>query len=240
MFSTLWNFFSPPDRIPDPPPLQHPRKYPHPTDLQHQNNPLHNNIREDGSGERISWSRTLMCWTGRRQQHIGIQPLLLNVTRTPLHMTSTNSGVLHFAPTISSEVHPLRKFCEEITKVDLTAKQIGEVRLPIYMLPNHPDHKNPELGEIFEAAIPQVAKILVDFDPGHLVIGNFKEYIKSLKAEQRRDVSDWMCTFGLAPTLEMEAVLSSPLTSLLDYGLLSDIPESEHQEWVLGVGAVLL
>ncbi|KAJ7804466.1 hypothetical protein B0H14DRAFT_2612254, partial [Mycena olivaceomarginata] len=39
---------------------------------------------------------------------------------------------------------------------------------------------------------------------------------------------------------EMEAVLSSPLTSLLDYGLLSDIPESERQERVLGVGAVLL
>jgi hypothetical protein len=32
------------------------------------------------------------------------------------------------------------------------------------MLPDHPDHKNPELGEIFEAAIPQVAKILVDCD----------------------------------------------------------------------------
>jgi hypothetical protein len=109
------------------------------------------------------------------------------------------------------------------------------------MLPDHPDHKNPELEEIFEAAIPQVAKILVDFDPGHPVIGNFKEYIKSVKAtERRRGVSDWMRTFGLAPTPEMEVVLSSPLTSLLDYGLLSDIPESERQERVLGVGAVLL
>ncbi|KAJ7872681.1 hypothetical protein B0H14DRAFT_2570183 [Mycena olivaceomarginata] len=103
--------------------------------------------------------------------------------------------------------------------MDLTAKQIGKVRLPFYMLPDHPDHKNPELGEIFEAAIPQVAKILVDFDPGHPVIGNFKEYIKSVEAaERRRGVSDWMRTFGLAPTPEMEAVLSSPLTSLLDYG----------------------
>ncbi|KAJ7877119.1 hypothetical protein B0H14DRAFT_2567952 [Mycena olivaceomarginata] len=134
-----------------------------------------------------------------------------------------------------------RKFCEEIAEVDLTAKQIGKVRLPFYMLPDHPDHKNPELEEIFEAAIPQVAKILVDFDPGHPVIGNFKEFIKSVKAtERRRGVSDWMRTFGLAPTPEMEVVLSSPLTSLLDYGLLSDIPESERQERVLGVGAVLL
>jgi hypothetical protein len=43
-------------------------------------------------GERISWSRTLMCRTGRRQRRVGIQPLLLNVTRTPLRITSTNSG----------------------------------------------------------------------------------------------------------------------------------------------------
>ncbi|KAJ7802295.1 hypothetical protein B0H14DRAFT_2614441 [Mycena olivaceomarginata] len=84
------------------------------------------------------------------------------------------------------------------------------------MLPDHPDHKNPELEEMFEAAIPQVAEILVDFDPGHPVIGNFTEYFKS------------------------KSVLSSPLTSLLGYGLLSDIPQSECQEQVWGVGSVLL
>jgi hypothetical protein len=49
-----------------------------------------------------------------------------------------------------------------------------------------------------------------------------------------------MHTFGLAPTLEMEAALSSPLTSLLDYRLLSDILQSEHLKWGLGVGSVLL
>ncbi|KAF8217966.1 hypothetical protein K438DRAFT_1747209 [Mycena galopus ATCC 62051] len=78
-----------------------------------------------------------------------------------------------------------RKFCEEIAEVDLTAKQVGKVRLPFYIFPEHPDHKNPELEEVFEAAIQQVAKILVDFDPGHPVIENFTKYFKSVKGVER-------------------------------------------------------
>ncbi|KAF8184329.1 hypothetical protein K438DRAFT_1766409 [Mycena galopus ATCC 62051] len=195
-----------------------------------------------------------MCRTGGRQRHDGIRPPSLNVTRGPLRITSTNSGCFECTDRIiydsqSSILPPLflrrftrsRKFCEEIAEVDLTAKQVGKVRLPFYMFPDYPDHKNLELGEIFEAAIPQVAKILVDFDPGHPVIENFTKYFKSVKGVERcRRVSDWMRTFSLAPTPEMKAVLSSPLTSLLGDELLSDLLQPECQERVLGVGAVLL
>ncbi|KAJ7680189.1 hypothetical protein B0H14DRAFT_2655451, partial [Mycena olivaceomarginata] len=98
--------------------------------------------------------------------------------------------------------------------------------------------KNPELEEMFEAAIPQVAVILVDFDPGHPVIGNFTEYFKSVKAALNNvGVCLTGCaTFGLGSHAGKEAVLSSPLNlSLLGYGLLSDIPQSECQEQVWGV-----
>ncbi|KAJ7823302.1 hypothetical protein B0H14DRAFT_2597955 [Mycena olivaceomarginata] len=151
-----------------------------------------------GAETGCTWNAFLQAWIGA----LKTSDLSAN---TALQKT-LSVDFLHFAPAISSEFTRSRKFCEEVAEVDLTAKQIGKVRLLFYMLPDHPDHKNPELEEIFEAAIPQVAKILVDFNPGH----------------------------------PMEAVLSSPLTSLLDYWLLSDILESEHQERVLGVGAVLL
>ncbi|KAJ7369159.1 hypothetical protein DFH08DRAFT_796951 [Mycena albidolilacea] len=133
-----------------------------------------------------------------------------------------------------------RKFCEEIAEVDLTAEQIifsilvGEVRMPFYMLPDHPDHQNPLFKEIFGAAIQQVAKILMDFDLSHPVVANFAEHFKSVKAaERRRRVPDWMRTIGLTPTPELEAVISPPLTSLLGHSLLSHIPLSERQERVL-------
>ncbi|KAJ7358574.1 hypothetical protein DFH08DRAFT_802392 [Mycena albidolilacea] len=78
-----------------------------------------------------------------------------------------------------------RKFCE-IAEVDLTAEQVGKVRMPFYMLPDHPDHQNPLLKEIFGAAIQQVAKILMDFDLSHPVVANFAEYFKSVRAAERR------------------------------------------------------
>ncbi|KAJ7859348.1 hypothetical protein B0H14DRAFT_2577260 [Mycena olivaceomarginata] len=133
-----------------------------------------------------------------------------------------------------------RKFCEEIAEVDLTAEQIifsilvGEVRMPFYMLPDHPNHQNPLFKEIFGAAIQQVAKILMDFDLSHPVVANFAEHFKSVKAaERRRRVPDWMRTIGLTPTPELEAVISPPLTSLPGHSLLSHIPLSERQERVL-------
>ena len=50
MFSALWNFFFPPEHIPDPPPLQRPRKYPCTTDMQHPNlNNPHHDIRGKAS-----------------------------------------------------------------------------------------------------------------------------------------------------------------------------------------------
>ncbi|KAJ7855500.1 hypothetical protein B0H14DRAFT_2579366 [Mycena olivaceomarginata] len=115
-----------------------------------------------------------------------------------------------------------RKFCEEIAEVDLTAEQSV---CHLYMLPDHPDHQNPLLKEIFGAAIQQVAKILMDFDLSHLVVADFAEHSKSVKAAERhRRVPDWMRTIGLTPTLELEAVISPPLSSLPGHSLLSHIP----------------
>jgi hypothetical protein len=150
-----------------------------------------------------------------------------------------------------------RKFCEEIAEVDLTAEQVifpilvllvelNDFRLVksvchLYMLPDHPDHQNPLLKEIFGAAIQQVAKILMDFDLSHLVVADFAEHFKSVKAAERHwRVPDWMRTIGLTPTLELEAVISPPLSSLPGHSLLSHIPWSERQERVLSVGSVLL
>ncbi|KAJ7716986.1 hypothetical protein B0H14DRAFT_3631699 [Mycena olivaceomarginata] len=124
-----------------------------------------------------------------------------------------------------------RKFCEEIAKVDLTAEQVGKVRILFYILPDYPDHQNPLLKEIFGAAIQQVAKILIDFDLSHSLVANFAEHFKSVKAAERhRRVPDWMRTIGSTPTPKLEAAISPPLTSLPGHSLLSHIPLFERQE----------
>ncbi|KAJ6535381.1 hypothetical protein DFH09DRAFT_1091717 [Mycena vulgaris] len=133
------------------------------------------------------------------------------------------------------------KFCTEIGEVQLTDEKIGNIRLPSYMEPDNPDHENPALTEIFNAAIPQVAKILAEFDKSHPVVGDFHTYFAGKKPiERSRGVSKWMATFGLIPTPELEAVISDPLISLLIRRDLSHLREPERNARVLGVGSALL
>ncbi|KAJ7438873.1 hypothetical protein FB451DRAFT_1415997 [Mycena latifolia] len=123
-----------------------------------------------------------------------------------------------------------RKFCQEIDEVTLTEAQIGKIRLPLYMDPNYPDHENPALTKIFNAALLRVAQILADFDDTHPVIASCNKYfsrdLKTKKKKEKPEVSNWMRTLGLVPTPELEAVLLDPL-------------EPERNKRVMGVGSVL-
>ncbi|KAF8132128.1 hypothetical protein K438DRAFT_1788072 [Mycena galopus ATCC 62051] len=73
------------------------------------------------------------------------------------------------------------EFCEEIEYVDLTAQVLEKISLPFYMHPDHPGHKNPELVDIFSAAIPQVAEILADCDSNHGMVANSLNFFCSRK-----------------------------------------------------------
>ncbi|KAJ7318307.1 hypothetical protein DFH08DRAFT_819914 [Mycena albidolilacea] len=138
-----------------------------------------------------------------------------------------------------------RKFLEEIRDVSLTAKmfnpQIGTIRLPFYMKPDDPGHKNPALTSIFDAAIPQLVEILVDWNNLHPVIARFNEYFAGKKKHLRsREASHWMDTLGLVLTPELEAVLTEPLIRLIDHPALLRLTEEECQTRVMGVGSVIL
>ncbi|KAF8171799.1 hypothetical protein K438DRAFT_1773088 [Mycena galopus ATCC 62051] len=73
------------------------------------------------------------------------------------------------------------QFIEEVHRVDLTATQIGTVRIPFFMFPDHPDHQNSDLTNLFEAATPHVAKILATFDSAHPVIPSYLKHFKKTK-----------------------------------------------------------
>ncbi|KAF8142672.1 hypothetical protein K438DRAFT_1784474 [Mycena galopus ATCC 62051] len=134
-----------------------------------------------------------------------------------------------------------REFCEEIEDVALTAEQMGKVRLPFYLRPDHSKHKNPELAKTFKAAITTVAEILANFDICHPVVANFKKTFKGKKPlQRRRGLADWMGTFNLVPTPELEEVLSPPLAALLHHETLSQLSEEDRNERVFGVGSALL
>ncbi|KAJ7207423.1 hypothetical protein GGX14DRAFT_396255 [Mycena pura] len=70
--------------------------------------------------------------------------------------------------------------------------QIGKVRLPFYMEPDHSSHKDPELEQIFHAALPHVAKILATFPDDHPVIASFNKYF-----------SFWFQHLSLRPSLSL-------------------------------------
>ncbi|KAJ7200201.1 hypothetical protein GGX14DRAFT_660762 [Mycena pura] len=69
-----------------------------------------------------------------------------------------------------------RKFCQAIHEFNdnLQSKQIGKVRLPFYMEPDHSSHKDPELEQIFHAALPHVAKILATFPDDHPLLNTIE------------------------------------------------------------------
>ncbi|KAJ6486315.1 hypothetical protein DFH09DRAFT_1291598 [Mycena vulgaris] len=107
--------------------------------------------------------------------------------------------------------------------------------------PDDPNHQNPTLSSIFDAAIPRVAQVLVSWNDNHLAIRSFNEYFSGKKSHLRnRQAADWIRTLGLVPTPELETILSAPLLSLMVYPGLSDISEHECHTRVMGVGSVLL
>ncbi|KAJ7865363.1 hypothetical protein B0H14DRAFT_3600025 [Mycena olivaceomarginata] len=133
-----------------------------------------------------------------------------------------------------------RKVCEEINAIQLSATQIGNVRLPFYLKPDDPDHKNLELEAIFSAAIPHVADILATFDHNHPVIESFMQFFANKKTiDIHREGGDWMRSLCLVPTPELEAVLMEPLGNLLKHELLADMLRPERHRRVMAVGSAL-
>ncbi|KAJ7359918.1 hypothetical protein DFH08DRAFT_953012 [Mycena albidolilacea] len=113
--------------------------------------------------------------------------------------------------------------------------------MPFYLFPDHPDHNNPQLAHIFDAAISPAAEILATFDPAHPVISNFNQHFRGKRAiERRRVAGDWMRTLNLVSTPELEAVLQPSLIIVLGHQALAHLREPECQERVLGVGSALL
>ncbi|KAJ7240009.1 hypothetical protein C8J57DRAFT_1478262 [Mycena rebaudengoi] len=150
-----------------------------------------------------------------------------------------------------------RKFCLEIKDVQLTEHQvfscsfawiwahqpiqIGSVRLPHFLDPSSEDHQNPALSELFDAALPLVAEILEVFTNDHPIVAHFNKYFAGKKMiERSRGAGNWMGSFGIVPTPELEEVLAPPLTRLLSHNGLSHLLEPERNQRVMGMGSALL
>jgi hypothetical protein len=56
------------------------------------------------------------------------------------------------------------------------------------MKPDYPNHKNPALSAIFDAALPQVTEILAKWDNGHSAINSFEAFFLTKKKVFRRDL----------------------------------------------------
>ena len=80
------------------------------------------------------------------------------------------------------------------------------------MKPDDSGHQNPTLTSIFDAAIPQVAGILADWNNLHPVIASFNEYFARKKKHLRsRETPHWIDSLGLVSTPELEVVLTDPI-----------------------------
>lgn len=113
--------------------------------------------------------------------------------------------------------------------------------MPFYMKPDHQGHRNPALGAVFEAAIPRVAQILALFADSHPVVSSYNEYFRGKKLiDRNRNAGEWMETFRLVPTPELEAVISGPLDRLLKHKTLAPLDDPERQRRVMAVGSALL
>ncbi|KAJ7283204.1 hypothetical protein C8J57DRAFT_1675521 [Mycena rebaudengoi] len=137
-------------------------------------------------------------------------------------------------------IYRSRKFLKEVQDVQITENQIGNICLPFYMKPDDPNHKNPTLTAIFDAALPLVAEILASWNNGHPVIRSFETFfIEKKKHARAREADNWMRTLGLHPTPELEAVLTDPLMHLMGHDALLGITQQECNIRVMGVGSVL-
>ncbi|KAJ7240717.1 hypothetical protein C8J57DRAFT_1527386 [Mycena rebaudengoi] len=182
-----------------------------------------------------------------------------SVNEYELQWLECNDGTVYYSSFSNLPVLMLhtiyrsRKFLKEVQDVQITEKQarllsfqtsfenfedptqIGNICLPFYMIPDDPNHKNPTLTAIFDAALPLVAEILASWNNGHSVIRSFETFfIKKKKHAHAREADNWMHTLGLDPTPELEAVLTD-----MGHDALLGITNQECNIRVMGVGSVL-
>ncbi|KAJ6536481.1 hypothetical protein DFH09DRAFT_1091441 [Mycena vulgaris] len=90
------------------------------------------------------------------------------------------------------------------------------------------DHESPALAALFDEALTRVVEILAKFNDSHPLIAHFNKHFEGNPSfEQSRGASEWICTFGLVPTPELEAVLQPPLHSALVHAGLTKLHEPE-------------
>ncbi|KAJ7744370.1 hypothetical protein B0H16DRAFT_1463242 [Mycena metata] len=88
--------------------------------------------------------------------------------------------------------HRGREFLEAIQYVKLSDQQIGNIRLPFYENTKFEDHENPALTAIFNAAIPQIAKILAAWDQQHPAVQSLSRFTGSKRINPVQKSSEWM------------------------------------------------
>ncbi|KAJ7692728.1 hypothetical protein B0H17DRAFT_1200307 [Mycena rosella] len=133
------------------------------------------------------------------------------------------------------------RFCQDIDELQLQETQLGTICLPRYLDTEFEDHENPALAAVFTEAIPQVVEILHAFQHTHPIIDHFDKYFTDKPVQARRQkLAEWMAVFGLVSTPELDAVLQPVLEVLLVHAHLADLPESDRNERVMGVGSALL
>ncbi|KAJ7740792.1 hypothetical protein B0H16DRAFT_1728796 [Mycena metata] len=143
-------------------------------------------------------------------------------------------------PELRRIYHRDREFLEAIQYVKLGDKQIGNIRLPFYKDTNFEDHENPVLTFIFNAAIPQIAKILATWDEQQSAIQSLSTFAGSKHINRVQKSSEWMVALGLELTPELEAVLAPANIRLLHHENLAHLHYEERLARVTGIGSALL
>ncbi|KAF8128800.1 hypothetical protein K438DRAFT_1789399 [Mycena galopus ATCC 62051] len=107
-------------------------------------------------------------------------------------------------------------FEDSPARMNSAKRKTWKISLPFYMHPDRLGHKNPELADIFSAAIPQVAETLAAFDSNHRVVANSLNFFRSRKKiERAKKAGDGMASLGLVLTPELEVVLDAAMAVLL-------------------------
>ncbi|KAJ6473944.1 hypothetical protein DFH09DRAFT_1094674 [Mycena vulgaris] len=102
------------------------------------------------------------------------------------------------------------------------------------------DHESPALAALFDEALPRVVEILAKFNDSYPLIAYFNTHFEGKPSfEQSRGASEWIHTFGLFPTPELEAVLQ-PAAQCAGARWPHQTPRAGRSQHVLGVGLALL
>ncbi|KAK7034906.1 hypothetical protein R3P38DRAFT_3493254 [Favolaschia claudopus] len=136
---------------------------------------------------------------------------------------------------------------------EISSSQLPKVRLHRMLDHDHNNHQNPRASDIFEAAMPAVAKLLAEFNSNHPLVRHFTRFSKKkpkkiegkppgkrISKTDSLTAHSWMYSIGLCPTAEMSAVMERFLERLLRREELRCIPSLERNRRVFGVGSALL